>query len=86
MPIPPDLTYTMWYTEKKNCTAGRHDHRQAGTVAGSSFYLGIKIDCDQFGFWISSDEWLSEVVLRFFRDRLGPVYILLFLIPVGEKK
>lgn len=29
----------------------------------ASSYLGIKINCDQFGFWISPDKRLSKVVL-----------------------
>jgi len=65
-PVPNPLNHLpiVEPTEKKiKSPAGRDTCRQAGKAAGSSFYLGIKIDCEQFGFWLSPDEWLSEVVL-----------------------
>lgn len=38
----------------------------AGELKSSSSYLGIKIDREQFGLWISPEERLTEVVLGFF--------------------
>lgn len=56
--IPPDLPRTVAQGHSlETCP------QAAGKLTGSSFYLRIKIDCDQFGFWISPDERLSKVVL-----------------------
>lgn len=54
--IPPDLPRTVGHS-LETCP------QAAGKLTGSSFYLRIKIDCDQFGFWILPDERLSKVVL-----------------------
>ncbi|KAK4811896.1 hypothetical protein QYF61_014929 [Mycteria americana] len=54
VPIPPDLSRTVGHSSETYPQAGRNANWQ-------QFYLGIKIDCNQFGFWISPDERLESL-------------------------